>query len=153
MKLSREAWSGLAVTTASLFLFWLTLDLKANPLVPIGPGFYPRVVLGISAALGIALIVFEILAKKRTEAKAANYRMVALIFAVFGIYVGLIPGLGFRIATLLFMLALQPMIERPRDKKGWIVVLIVAFVTTTVTYYLFEHYLQVLLPRGRWTDF
>ena len=49
--------------------------------------------------------------------------------------------------------ALQPLIERPRDKKGWIVVAVVAVVTTVVTYYLFEHYLQVLLPRGRWTDF
>jgi len=28
-----------------------------------------------------------------------------------------------------------------------------ALVTTLVAYYLFNHYLLVLLPRGRWTDF
>ena len=32
-------------------------------------------------------------------------------------------------------------------------VAITAFVTTLVTYYLFDGYLQVLLPRGRWTGF
>ena len=44
MKLSRDGWGGLAVLAASLFLFALTLGLKDNPLVPIGPGYYPRIV-------------------------------------------------------------------------------------------------------------
>jgi hypothetical protein len=32
-------------------------------------------------------------------------------------------------------------------------VAIVALLTTLVTYLMFERYLSVLLPRGRWTDF
>src|SRR5687768_10722448 len=60
LKLSREGWTGLAALAASLVLFTLTLDLKPNPLVPIGPGFYPRIVLGLSAVLAAALIAFDL---------------------------------------------------------------------------------------------
>src|SRR6185436_18565767 len=61
VKLSRDAWTGLVVLAASLFLFYLTLELKDNPLVPIGPGFYPRVVLGITAVLAGFLLVFSLI--------------------------------------------------------------------------------------------
>jgi putative tricarboxylic transport membrane protein len=154
LNLSREGWTGLAVLAASLFVFVLTLDLKTNPLVPIGPGFYPRIVLGLSAALAALLIVFDLTRKpKPTTASQANYGMVLLVFAVFGLYAVLMPGLGYRIATFIFVLALQPLIEPPRGARGWLKVFATALITTVVTYILFERYLQVLLPRGRWTDF
>lgn len=154
MKLTRAGWAGLAALAASLLLFALTLDLQPNPLVPIGPGFYPRVVLGLSAALAAALVVFDLLAKgKPRSAEAGNYGLVLAVFAVFGIYIGLLPGLGFRISTFLFVAALQSLLEPPRGAKGWLVVLATALVTTALTYVLFEKYLTVLLPRGRWTDF
>ena len=51
------AWRGSSCLAASLVLFALTLGLKASPLVPIGPGFYPRIVLGITAVLSAALLV------------------------------------------------------------------------------------------------
>jgi hypothetical protein len=154
LKLSREGWTGLAVLAASLFLFWLTLELKGNPLVPIGPGFYPRIVLGLSAGLAALLVIFDVARKEEAQTRSgANYGMVLLVFAVFGIYVALMPLLGFRIATFLFIAVLQPLIEPPKSAKGWIAVLATALITTIVTYVLFERYLQVLLPRGRWTDF
>jgi len=154
LKLSRAGWTGLAALVASLVLFVLTLDLKTNPLVPIGPGFYPRIVLGLSAALAAALVVFDFRSGKRAEAGPdANYRLVLLVFVVFGLYVGLMPGLGFRISTFLFVAALQSLLEPPKGVKGWAVVLATALITTLVTHTIFERYLSVLLPRGRWTDF
>lgn len=154
MKLSREGWTGLAALAASLVLFALTLELKPNPLVPIGPGFYPRVVLGLSAVLAAALVVFDVLAKGESRpSTGANYSLVVLVFVVFGLYVGLMPGLGFRLATFLFVAALQSLLEPPKGVKGWAVVLATALITTVVTHTLFERYLSVLLPRGRWTDF
>ena len=154
MRLSRAGWSGLAALAASLVLFALTLDLKPNPLVPIGPGFYPRIVLGLSAALAALLVVFDLLAAKQpARAEAGNLRMVLLVFVVFGIYVALIPGLGFRLSTFFFVAALQPLLEPPKGVRGWALVLATALITTLATYFLFERYLQVLLPRGRWTGF
>ena len=151
--MSKDGWTGLAVLAASLILFGLTLGLRDNPLVPIGPGFYPRIVLGISAVLAVVLIVFSFLGKRPEVKSAANYGLVVAVFAIFFAYVGALPYLGFRIATFLFVPALQVTLEFPRDRKGWAVVVATAVITTVVSYVLFERYLQVLLPRGRWTDF
>ena len=154
MKLSREGWAGLAALVASLVLFALTLDLKPSPLVPIGPGFYPRIVLGLSAALAALLVIFDFFSRTgKLPAAGANYRLVLLVFVVFGLYVGLMPGLGFRVSTFLFVAALQSLLEPPKGMKGWAIVAATALVTTLVTHALFERYLSVLLPRGRWTDF
>jgi putative tricarboxylic transport membrane protein len=155
LKLSREGWTGLAALAASLVLFTLTLDLKPNPLVPIGPGFYPRIVLGLSAVLAAALIAFDLFRAKAERAgqAAPNYFLVLAVFLIFGLYVGALPVLGFRIATFAFVAVLQATLQPPRGTRGLITVIVSAFLTTALTYILFERYLQVLLPRGRWTDF
>lgn len=154
MKLSRQGWTGLATLAASLFLFWLTLDLKPNPLVPIGPGFYPRIVLGLTAALAAALVVFDWMAAKApAPASEANYELVACVFVITGLYVGALPFLGFRICTFLFVGALQATLDPPRGARAWALVGVSALITTVASYVLFERYLQVLLPRGRWTAF
>ena len=154
MKLSRDGWGGLAVLAASLFLFALTLGLKDNPLVPIGPGFYPRIVLAISAVFALALVISDLLQKPREKQKESlNYLLVVQMFAVFGLYCGALPYLGFRISTLLYLAASNAILEPPKGAKGWARVAAVAIITTVVVYYAFERYLTVLLPRGRWTDF
>ena len=154
MKLSKDGWAGLAVAAASLFLFALTLDLKPSPLVPIGPGFYPRIVLGVSALFGLALVVADLLRRApAAPAAKAHYAGVVLHFALFAAYVLALPGLGFRIATLLYVAAANAAMAPPKSPRDWLRVGLVAFGTVVVTYLVFEHYLSVLLPRGRWTDF
>lgn len=154
MKLSRQGWTGLAALAASLVLFWATLELKPNPLVPIGPGFYPRIILGLTAVLAAALVAFDLLKVKETQAPSgANYALVLAVFAIFGVYAGALPALGFRISTFFFVALLQATLDPPRSARAWIVVMASALLTTLISYYLFERYLQVLLPRGRWTDF
>jgi hypothetical protein len=155
LKLSRDGWGGLAVLAASLFLFVLTLGLKDNPLVPIGPGYYPRIVLAITAVLALAVFVSDLLAKTRPAPKREklNYTLVAAMFAVFGLYCGALPFLGFRVATFVYVAATNAMLEPPRSTKSYLRVITVGLVTTVVIYYAFERYLSVLLPRGRWTGF
>jgi putative tricarboxylic transport membrane protein len=154
VKLSRDGWAGLAILAASLVLFALTLDLKANALVPIGPGFYPRLVIGLTAALATALVLLDLLsAKTSAPLPKADYVAVMVHFAVFGIYVAALPGLGFRIATLGYVAAANALMAPPRGARQWARVAAIALGTTAATYYVFEHYLSVLLPRGRWTDF
>jgi putative tricarboxylic transport membrane protein len=155
LKLSRQGWTGLATLVASLVLFALTLDLKSNPLVPIGPGFYPRIVLGLTAALAAALVVFDWLAARQPAPSASrpNYELVACVFVIVGLYVGALPFLGFRISTFLFVAALQATLDPPRTARAWFLVGVSALITTAASYVLFERYLQVLLPRGRWTGF
>ncbi len=139
---------------ASLFLFALTLELKPSPLVPIGPGFYPRLVLGLTAVLAAALILIDLLKpKKPAPLPPASYGAVVLHFAVFGAYVIVLPWIGFRIATVAYIAVANALLDAPKNARGWLRVALVAFIAGAVVYFVFEHYLTVLLPRGRWTDF
>ena len=159
--LSREGIAGLVCLVGSLVLLAATWGLPGPTLlVPVGPGFYPRIILGITAALSLALIVADCAARGRraparrqADAAPENYGLVVACFAAFGLYVAALPWIGFRISTFVFVIALQAVLAPPRDRKAWIVVGTTALVTTLVAYCLFNNYLLVLLPRGRWTDF
>jgi putative tricarboxylic transport membrane protein len=156
LKLSKDGWAGLAVTAASLVLFGLTLDLKQSSLVPIGPGFYPRIVLGLAAFFGVLLVVSDLLRRKAPAAvqtHPVNYAPVILHFALFAAYAVALPWLGFRISTFLYVAAVNAKMAPPRSLREWVRVVLIGLGTVVVTYLVFERYLSVLLPRGRWTDF
>jgi putative tricarboxylic transport membrane protein len=155
--LGRDGIAALVILGGSVTLFALTLGLKDNPLVPIGPGFYPRLVLGLTAALALGLFISDVMARRRAHVAPAsarqNYRLVVLLFLAFGVYVAALPFLGFRVASFLFVGGAQAVLDLPRDRRRWIVLLVIALITTALTYVIFERYLSVLLPRGRWTGF
>jgi hypothetical protein len=156
--LGRDGIGGLVVLATSLVLFALTLELKASSFVPIGPGFYPRIVLGVTALFGLLLVVFDWRARRvKPERRAAgaghDYAAVALHFAVFGLYCAALPALGFRIATFVYVAVANALMAPPRNARQWLRVGAIAFLTALVTWLVFERYLSVLLPRGRWTDF
>lgn len=162
LRLSRDGIGGLVTLAGSVVLFAMTLDLKDNPLVPIGPGFYPRIVLGLSAVLGFALFLTDFLEQRKRGPQAArlaaapgprlNYALVAMTFAVFGLYVVALPYAGFRIATFAYVAATNALLAPPRGTKDWVRVMVLALATALLTHLLFERYLSVLLPRGRWTS-
>jgi len=156
--MGRDGIAGLFCLVTSLGLFAATIGLpEASLLVPVGPGFYPRIVLGITAVLSAALVITDFTGRAtRPEAPDAapkNYRLVLISFAIVGIYVVLLPYLGFRIATFIFVSVMQVALDPPRTRKSGLRVLIVAVGTTLIAYFVFERYLSVLLPRGHWTDF
>ncbi len=158
--MGRDGLTGLAVLAASLALFWATLGLERHPMVPVGPGFYPRIVLGLTALFALGLVVADLLARRRQAAPAAaggpgarNYPLVAAAFGVFAAYAFALPWLGFRLSTFFFLVAMPVVLERPADRRRWILIGVLALAATAVIYYAFEAYLHVLLPRGRWTGF
>jgi putative tricarboxylic transport membrane protein len=154
---SRDGISGLAVLAASLVLFALTLDLKVNPMVPVGPGFYPRIVLALTALLSLGLVVSDVLNRKRIPReqpkRKLNYPLVAISFGVFALYAVALPWLGFRIATFAYVVASNALLAPPRSMKSWAGAVILGLLTSFLTWLIFERYLSVLLPRGRWTQF
>ena len=164
--MSRDAIAGFAVFAASLVLFALTLDLKDSPMVPVGPGFYPRIVLALTAVLALGLLVSDLLARRKRQITPApasgpatapgprlNYPLVAISFGVFALYCVALPALGFRIATFAYVVASNALLAPPRGWKGWAGSVILGLATAFVTWLVFERYLSVLLPRGRWTQF
>lgn len=156
--MGRDAITGLVVLAASLALFWGTLALQPHPMVPVGPGFYPRIVLGITALMGLALVIRDLVGRRRPRPAAegkggVHYGLVVATFGVFAAYVVSLPWLGFRVGTFLFIAAMQATLDPPRGARRWIVLVVVAAVSTAAIYFVFERYLQVLLPRGLWTGF
>jgi putative tricarboxylic transport membrane protein len=159
--LGRDGIAGIICLGLSIVMLVMTRDLPHSPLVPIGPDFYPRVVLSVGALLSAILVVADIVMNLRGRTAAAtpsaapsakkNYALVVLTFIVFTVYVALLPWLGYRIATFFFVAVEQALLEQPRSPRRWVIVLITAVATSLVTYVVFEQYLQVLLPRGSWT--
>ena len=149
--ITRDAVAGLACLAASLVLLLMTRGLPQSALVPIGPAFYPRVLLAITAALSAALAVSGLRARP-APAVPVHYRLVLLTFGIFTAYVVALPWLGYRLGTFLFVGVLQAVLEPPQGRR-WLFVALVALVTALATYYAFEVYLSVLLPRGRLTGF
>lgn len=153
MSLTRDGVAGLVCLAGSLGLLWLSRDLAAPALVPIGPGFYPRILLVITALLSAALLVADLSAARRPKPPPTmSYRLVVLTFAIFAAYVFVMPRIGYRVATFVFVAALAATLEPPRGRR-WALVLGVALATSAVTYVVFERYLFVLLPRGSLTGF
>jgi hypothetical protein len=157
MALGRDGIAGVVLLAVSLALLVQSLRLPQVPLVPVGPGFYPRIVLAFLAAASAALVAQDVLARrKRAEAAARPaaprlHRLVAASFAIVAAYCFLLPYLGYRLATPLFVAGLQAALERPRGVRQGAWLAAVALGTTAVTYLAFETYLLVLLPRGAWT--
>src|SRR6185437_4751642 len=144
--MGRDGIAGLVMLVVSVFLYALTFRIHPNSLVPVSPAFYPRIVLGSTAVLSLAMLVVDLIAHRRaprTEkpAQAAarpRYDMVAVLFAIFTVYVLVLPYLGFRISTLAFIAVMQGAMDFPRTPRRWVVVAIVAIATTAATYYMFE---------------
>jgi hypothetical protein len=160
VKLDRDGIAGLVGLAISLLLLPHALGLPRLPIVPIGPGFYPALVLVFLAVTSAVLVAQDWVAQRAapSPAEAATaagrpaYGLVAAAFAVVAAYVVLLPLLGFRIATALFVAAFQAALEAPRTLRQWAVLIAIALATSALAYLVFEQYLFVLLPRGAWTD-
>jgi len=158
MSLGRDGIAGLVFLVISLVLLVQSFQLPTLPIVPVGPGFYPAIVLGFMAVASAGLVLQDVVRRRAQVAVAApgpprNYRLVAAAFAVVTGYVILLPLLGFRVATALFVAALQAALGLPRTAGQWAALSAIAVGTAASTYFVFERYLLVLLPRGAWTGF
>lgn len=160
MRLGRDGVMGLIGLAVSLFLLPKAFGLPQLPIVPIGPGFYPTLVLVFLAITSAVLILQDVVAQRRGDAGAAPdgqtarkpaYDLVVAAFAVVAGYVVLLPLLGFRLATVAFVASFQLMLERPKTSAEWAVLAANAVGTSLIAYLVFERYLLVLLPRGAWT--
>lgn len=153
---TRDMVAGLLGLVLGAGLFTLTWGLPKSPFVPIGPDFYPRIVLGATMLLGAVLVAGDLFGRRRRppgEPVPRNYRLVLLTFLAFGLYVLAMPGLGFRIATFLFVAGLQALLDPPNRPGRWITVLAVAVCMSFPVFTIFERWLSILLPRGTWIGF
>jgi len=71
-----------------------------------------------------------------------------IAFAIVGGYVALLPLLGFRRRHRAVRRRAAGALDRPKSARQWVVLAAIALGTAAVSYFIFERYLLVLLPRG-----
>lgn len=152
--MKRDAGIGVGLLAFCCLLYWQAGLVSAPPFVPIGPAFYPRVILILLAGLSLWLIAEDLL-RRRPLAKGAakpagtapNYRKVLLGFIIFLGYVAGLSLIGYLTATFLFVLGLSWSIG-PRNIRELPKLIAIAVGTTLATYLVFQKYLYVFLPQG-----
>ncbi|HKH01255.1 MAG TPA: tripartite tricarboxylate transporter TctB family protein, partial [Bradyrhizobium sp.] len=82
MSIGRDGIAGLILLAISLVLLVQSSQLPSLPIVPVGPGFYPAIVLSFMAAAS-ALLVLQDIVKHRATAPASDapprrYRLVVI---------------------------------------------------------------------------
>lgn len=136
-------------------LLWQQLGaVPANPLVPIGPTFYPKILLGVTAFLAAALLISDVHARRAAVPAGARrrpgpYRQAVITFAVSLTYAILMPGIGFIAATIVYVGGMAWGLGTPtlRRLPG---ALALGLITAVATFLIFERYLNVFLPRAVW---
>ncbi|MDR5694816.1 MAG: tripartite tricarboxylate transporter TctB family protein [Armatimonadota bacterium] len=156
--MGRDGIIGLLLFVLSAWLYRHAAGIPRPPFVPLGPDFYPRLILGVMGVLGLALASADLLVRKNRGAAErrergdfrqtlSRYRGVIITYLLFGGYVALIPLVGFRTTTALFVAALSWYLG-PKTPRHVIYSLSLGIGTAVVIHIVFEVYLRLLLPRG-----
>jgi cell division protein FtsW (lipid II flippase) len=115
----------------------------------LGPGDYPRVILGILFILGVILAGYAFyIYKKKTRQnenkfEKGEFKQVFLLVACVAFYIKIQAYLGFIILTPFFMFAMMYIF----GLRKWIKMAAISIVSTAVIYIIFNNFLYVLLPR------
>ncbi len=149
--------SYLLLLLAAFGLYIVAGDLPNSKWEPLGAGAFPKLVLGLLAALCLAAIGLSLrrLARlglpggwgARSREWLVAHRLVIFVFAAFGIYLVALRDLGFGLATFGFLLAAQ-LVVAPRNRRSALTALVVAVVFSFGLNWLFAEVFLVFLPRG-----
>jgi putative tricarboxylic transport membrane protein len=136
-----------------LIMFMETFNFAEKSKMNIaGPEVYPRIVIASIAAFSVILLIRSFFSKAdpapRLEWKEfiKKYMNIILLFLFFGIYVFLLPNVGFIIATILFMFVSQALLMGVKKRKQLIVNICVTSVSTFFIYFIFTNFLSIWLP-------
>ena len=149
--------SYLVLLIASVGLFASAYAIPASRFERLGAGAFPQMVFGALALMSLVAIV-DALRKipaaaygrfaAETVAWMRRRYLVFVVLAALGVYIVLLPLLGFSIASFLFILGLE-LVLMPRGWKTLLLALVVAVVFSFGLNWLFAEVFDVFLPRGR----
>lgn len=113
----RDFWSGvLFVVTGVLFMI-LSRQYQFGTAAKMGPGYFPTVLGGIMAVLGLMLIV-PAMSAKSPEAKVEriDFKVNGIILLSIAVYAATLPSLGF-IVSLVLLIVISSMASHEFDLK------------------------------------
>ena len=153
--MGRDGWIGLGLLAFGGWFYSNLGKIPANPLVPIGPAYYPRILLILIMLLSLALVVQDVILRRRRESKGGGsrhawverYQPTFTCFIVFTLYVVFLPVIGFLVSSVLFVTSLQWFLG-PLRLRRLPTAMLTGVTASLISYIVFEIYLRVLLPRG-----
>lgn len=148
------------VLNGALAVLFATLFVRAGALPssmwePLGSGSFPRLVLGVLILINLGIMAQE-WRRYRGAPRAASglvkrwlwrHRLAIGVLALFALYILGVPALGFRLASLFFLVLVQLAlgVRRPRSLA------IAAIIAVTFSFgidWLFRDVFIISLPRG-----
>jgi len=158
--MGRDAVIGLIIVVMSILLLFNTMGIPTPPIVPLGPAFYPRILLSLLLIMGMILFISYIFKERSLRAIKAEkretreekgwlirYKKVIWSFVVFGLYILFIPIIGFYSTTAIVLVILQGLLGY-RELKQFSIFFMISIITTVCIYLIFEKYLMVVFPKG-----
>lgn len=136
--------AALVLMLTSGCVMWVTGSYPAQEMT-LGPAFFPRLVSGILAALAVG--IFSATAVGRRQGEPLKPPRAALIktLGCLGLYVALLPHLGFVFVTPAFLCA-SGLVQGEEVRNWWKAVVVSSLATTAALYYVFVVLLGVPLP-------
>ncbi|MGM8931819.1 tripartite tricarboxylate transporter TctB family protein [Salinicola halophyticus] len=146
--------AGLAALFVGLFI--QAGDLPSSMWEPLGAGSFPRLVLSALVIFNLAIMVQSMTALRGTGRAASvgarrwflQRRLAFATLAAFAIYALSMPWIGFAMASLLFLLAVQFILGARRGRR-LLIAAIIAAIFGLGLYALFSHVFLISLPPGR----
>ena len=142
--LKQDRLMGIGILVVCAFLFWKTFSFPETTWDPLGIAFWPRLLLGAMATIGIFLVSRGVVVD---GFGVVDWR--GGVILAFGVgYVLLLEVVGFVLLTLPFMFLSVMLIGRRWSVRRIIEALIVAAAGTITIFFVFQEALLVRLPEG-----
>jgi len=148
------------ITAVSVFMYVEAAALPKGLFGTLGPGYFPKIVLGClilaSGTLTVRLAARAVLARRKESPASggmidlfARHRFVALIFCLFFLYVLGMKLTGFLPSTLVFMaVSMWVLAPEPKDRATARVIALTSILLTAGLYSVFTYAFSVMLPSG-----
>jgi putative tricarboxylic transport membrane protein len=152
-----DFYTGLVTAVVGAAASWeaRNLEMFGDHNVP-GPGFFPKILAGLLIALGLLLAAMAIrerepapvddadLAGDEESSGARGMMRPVAVLVVFAVVAPLVAVIGYIPAMVLLVLIVLYGIERRRDFRSMLVVILIP----VATYVLFAHLFAIPLPSG-----
>jgi hypothetical protein len=101
----RDFWSGvLFVITGVLFMI-LSRQYQFGTAAKMGPGYFPTVLGGMMAVLGLMLMVPAMRAKSpQVKVERIDFKVIGIILLAVAVYAATLPSLGFIVSLVLLIM-------------------------------------------------
>jgi hypothetical protein len=101
----RDFWAGILFLVTGILFMYLSRQYQLGTAAKMGPGYFPTILGGLMAVLGLLTLVPSIRARTpEVRINKIDLRMIVLILVAVAVYALTLPKLGFIVALFLLIL-------------------------------------------------